>query len=145
MTDAARDASPLLDQAFSRAAGVHRVGGNRVCLLRDAAENYPAWLEAIAGAERYVHFESYIIRDDLSGRQFADALTAKARAGVPVRLLYDWMGALGKTPARYWAALRRAGVEARAVLVAGSEHAQHYAQAAMTRTIAFLREHLTRG
>jgi cardiolipin synthase len=113
MTVAAREQPALMDQAFSRAAGVHRVGGNRVCLLRDAAENYPAWLEAIAGAERYVHFESYIIRDDASGRQFAEALTAKARAGVPVRLLYDWMGALGKTPRRFWAGLRRAGVEVR--------------------------------
>lgn len=109
----ARERPALLDQAFSRAAGVHRVGGNRVCLLRDAAENYPAWLDAIAGAERYVHFESYIIRDDTSGRQFAEALMAKARAGVPVRLLYDWLGAFGKTPGRFWRDLRRAGVEVR--------------------------------
>jgi len=110
---AAREQPALLDQAFSRAAGVHRVAGNRVCLLRDAAENYPAWLDAIAGAERYVHFESYIIRDDTSGRQFAEALMAKARAGVPVRLLYDWLGAFGKTPGRFWRDLRRAGVEVR--------------------------------
>ena len=103
----------LLDQAFSRAAGAARIDGNRVTLLRDAAENYPAWLDAIAAARHYVHFESYIIRDDTSGRRFADALMAKAKEGVAVRLLYDWMGALGKTPARYWAALRRAGVEVR--------------------------------
>ena len=89
----------LLDQAFSRAAGAHRIGGNAVRLLHDAAESYPAWLDAIAGAERYVHFESYIIRDDASGRRFAEALTAKARAGVRVRVLYDWMGGFGKTPA----------------------------------------------
>jgi cardiolipin synthase len=105
--------SPLLDQAFSRAAGARRVEGNRVRLLRDATENYPAWLDAIAGAERYIHFESYIIRADASGQHFADALVAKARAGVAVRLLYDWMGAVGKTPARFWSALRRAGVEVR--------------------------------
>ena len=103
----------LLDQAFSRAAGAHRIGGNAVRLLRDAAESYPAWLDAIAGAERYVHFESYIIRDDASGRRFADALTAKARAGVRVRVLYDWMGAVGKTPGRFWKTLRAAGVEVR--------------------------------
>jgi acetyl esterase/lipase len=42
-------------------------------------------------------------------------------------------------------ALRSAGVSARAVIVPGSAHAQHYATAAMSRTIAFLREHLTRG
>lgn len=104
---------PLLDQAFSRAAGTPRIEGNSVRLLCDAAENYPAWLDAIAAAQRYVHFESYIIRDDKAGRQFAEALMAKCREGVPIRLLYDWMGALGKTPARYWADLRRAGVEVR--------------------------------
>lgn len=113
MTAASRDRPALLDQAFSRAAGTRRVEGNQVGLLRDAAENYPAWLAAIAGAERYIHFESYIIRDDTSGRQFADALAAKARAGVPVRLLYDWMGAIGKTRARFWSALRQSGIEVR--------------------------------
>jgi len=103
----------LLDQAFSRAAGAKRIGGNAVRLLRDAAESYPAWLDAIASAERYVHFESYIIRADASGRRFADALMAKARAGVRVRVLYDWMGAVGKTPGRFWRAMRAAGAEVR--------------------------------
>jgi len=103
----------LLDQAFSRAAGAPRIEGNQVRLLRDADENYPAWLDAIASAERYIHFESYIIRDDNSGRQFAEALMARAREGISVRLLYDWLGAVGKTPRRYWNALRQAGVEVR--------------------------------
>jgi cardiolipin synthase len=103
----------LLDQAFSRAAGAPLIEGNAVRLLRDATENYPAWLEAIAGAERYIYFESYIIRDDHSGRQFAEALMAKAQEGVAVRVLYDWMGALGKTHRRFWSALRRAGIEVR--------------------------------
>ncbi|MGH7128678.1 MAG: phospholipase D-like domain-containing protein, partial [Planctomycetaceae bacterium] len=103
----------LADQAFSRASGARLIQGNRVRLLRDAAENYPAWLDAIAAAERCVYFESYIIRDDASGRQFADALSAKARAGVPVRLLYDWLGAVGKTSGRFWDSLREAGVEVR--------------------------------
>jgi acetyl esterase/lipase len=42
-------------------------------------------------------------------------------------------------------ALRGAGVTARAVIVPGSAHAQHYASAALSGTIAFLRAHLTRG
>lgn len=41
----------LADQAFSRAAGAPLVGENRVRLLRDARENYPAWLDAISAAE----------------------------------------------------------------------------------------------
>ncbi|MGH7565921.1 MAG: phospholipase D-like domain-containing protein [Gemmatimonadota bacterium] len=103
----------LIDQAFSRAAGARRIEGNRVRLLRDAAENYPAWLDAIAVAERYVYFENYIVRDDAAGRQLAEALTARVHEGVSVRLLYDWMGAVGKTSPRFWASLRQAGIEVR--------------------------------
>src|SRR6185312_15673002 len=111
-----RDASTgrsIMDQAISRAADARRIDGNSVRLLRDAAENYPAWLDAIASAERYVYFEAYIMRDDVSGRRFADALIEKARGGVTVRLLYDWMGAFAKTPSRFWESLRAAGVEVR--------------------------------
>ena len=46
------------------------------------------------GATRSIHFESYIIHDDEVGEQFADALIAKARDGVAVRVIYDWMGGL---------------------------------------------------
>jgi len=103
----------LADQAFSRAAGAPLVAGNRVRLLRDAGENYPAWLDAINSAKRYVHFESYIIHEDREGHRFADALIAKAREGVHVRVLYDWLGAVGKTSRRFWQRLREAGVEVR--------------------------------
>jgi hypothetical protein len=40
----------LADQALTRAAGSSLVPGNAVRLLKDAAENYPAWLLAIRGA-----------------------------------------------------------------------------------------------
>jgi cardiolipin synthase len=84
-----------------------------VCLLKDAEENYPAWLAAIRNAKRQVHFESYIIHDDETGQQFADALIAKARENVRVRVIYDWMGGLGNTSRRFWARLRNGGVEVR--------------------------------
>jgi cardiolipin synthase len=102
-----------MDQAFSRAAGARRIEGNTARLLRDATENYPAWLDAISSAQRHVYFENYIIRDDASGQLLAEALMAKASEGVSVRLLYDWLGALGKTPSRYWESLRAAGIEVR--------------------------------
>jgi cardiolipin synthase A/B len=103
----------LADQAFSRAAGAPLVEGNCVRLLKDARENYPAWLEAIHAAKHYVHFESYIIHEDDTGWMFADALTAKAREGVKVRLIYDWMGGFGKTSRSFWNHLRAGGVEVR--------------------------------
>ncbi len=102
----------IADQLFSRTAGAEQVHGNALRLLRDGAENYPAWLDAISGAKRFVHFENYIIENDAVGRQFAAALTAKARQGVPVRVLYDWLGCLTTWPG-FWRALRQAGIEVR--------------------------------
>jgi len=103
----------MADRALSRAAGAPLIAGNQVRLLKNARENYPAWLETISKAKHHVHFESYIIHDDKVGRQFADALIAKAHEGVSVRLIYDWMGALGKTPRRFWRNLQAGGVEVR--------------------------------
>lgn len=103
----------LAEQAFSRAAGAPLISGNLVCILKDAGENYPAWLDAMRSAEKSIHFESYIIYDDDMGRQFAEVLAGKARQGVRVRLIYDWFGALGKSSRRFWRYLREAGVEVR--------------------------------
>lgn len=107
------DVRAFADRAFSRAAGTQLLGGNRVRLLKDASENYPAWLDAIGAAKRYIHFESYIIHEDEAGKMFADALIAKAREGVRVRLVYDWMGGFGKTSRSFWNRLRAGGVEVR--------------------------------
>ncbi len=101
------------DQAFSRAAGAPLIDGNHVRLLKDAGENYPAWLNAIGAAEQHIHFESYLIYEDDTGRRFADALIAKAREGVRVRLIHDWLGGLGKASGRFWNRLRAGGVEVR--------------------------------
>ena len=103
----------LADQAFSRTAGAPLVPGNSVRLLKNAEENYPAWLEAIRSAGQLICFESYIIHDDDIGQQFADALVAKARDGVRVRVLYDWLGGLGKSSRRFWRRLSEGGVEVR--------------------------------
>ena len=103
----------LNDQVFSRTVGAHLISGNRVTLLRDSRENYPAWLDAIASARSYVHFENYMVHDDASGARFADAFIAKAREGVSVRVIYDWIGCVG-TGRKFWDRLRAAGVDARA-------------------------------
>jgi cardiolipin synthase A/B len=108
-----QSAHALAEQAFSRTAGTRLVSGNRVQLLINADQNYPAWLAAIASAREHVHFESYIIHEDSAGLEFADALIAKAQQGVRVRLIYDWMGAIGKTSRKFWSRLRTAGVEVR--------------------------------
>ena len=106
-------ARSLAEQAFSRASGAPLLGGNLVHLLIDAAQNYPAWLAAIASARYHVHFESYIIHDDSAGSEFANALIAKAQEGVRVRLIYDWMGGFANASRAFWNRLRTGGVEVR--------------------------------
>ena len=101
------------EHVFSRVAGAMPVDGNALRLLQNGAENYPAWLEAIAAATRSIDFENYIIASDATGRRFRDALVERALAGVRVRVLYDWMGCLTKTRPGFWRPLREAGGDVR--------------------------------
>ncbi|HET8650125.1 MAG TPA: phospholipase D-like domain-containing protein [Gemmatimonadales bacterium] len=97
-------------RALNRAAGSRPIPGNNVSLLIDGPDAYQAMLDVIDRSEQWVHFENYIIRDDEAGQLFADHLIARARAGVHVRVLYDWLGSFG-TSRRFWRQLRNAGVE----------------------------------
>lgn len=111
--DALSQVRTLAQQAFARAAGAPLIEGNSIRLLKDAQENYPAWLDAIRAARRYVHFENYIIHEDATGQMFLDALVAKAQQGVRVRLIYDWLGCFGKASRGFWMRLQAGGVEVR--------------------------------
>jgi cardiolipin synthase len=104
----------LAEQALSRTAGAPLVPGNHVRLMRDARENYPAWLAAIASARRTIFFENYIIENDSTGQRFVEALSERASAGVQVRVIYDWFGGLGLGSRRLLAPLIEAGAEVRA-------------------------------
>src|SRR4051812_33750961 len=100
-----------LDRAFARIAGSDLHIGNAITLLRDARENYPAWLAAIRSARNVIHFENFIIADDETGRAFSEALIERARAGVRVRVLYDWLGSSVRALPWFWSRLERCGVE----------------------------------
>src|SRR4051812_47091886 len=101
-----------LEAAVNRAAAARPIPGNQVRLLLDDPHTYNAMLDLIARAEYRIHLENYIIRDDRTGWRFAEALAARARDGIKVRVLYDWLGSLG-TSRRFWRYLRQAGVEVR--------------------------------
>jgi len=104
---------PLAQQALSRAAGAPLSLGNRVDLLVDGRANFDAWLEAIAGSKHNILFANYIFRNDAVGREFVRALAERARAGVRVHVLHDWLGCLGHSRASFWEPLRAAGGEVR--------------------------------
>ena len=68
--------------------------GNRVTALQNGDETFPSMLEAIRGARSSITFETYIYWSGEVGATFADALSEKARAGIPVAVTIDWVGSL---------------------------------------------------
>jgi cardiolipin synthase A/B len=66
--------------------------GNRYQVLVNGDRIFPAMLEAIRGARQTISFETYIYWSGVIGKQFADALAERARAGVKVHVLLDWVG-----------------------------------------------------
>ncbi len=113
MTLSAPPYEDVFAPAMDRATGARPIGGNQLQHHPDSARALDAMLDLIARAEQWIHFENYIIRDDRTGRRFAEALAARARAGVRVRVVYDALGSVG-TSRRYWRGLREAGAEVRA-------------------------------
>lgn len=77
-------------------------------LYFDGAAKYAAILEAIAAARHHVHLEYYIFEPDQIGARLRDALVAKAREGVAVRLLVDATGS-GRLRKRFLRPLVEAG------------------------------------
>jgi cardiolipin synthase len=108
---AAAPAQTLPEQAFLRTTGTPLIPGNGLRILKDSTENYPAWLEAIHASRRKIYFENYIIGNDEVGQQFLDALVERARAGIMVRVIYDWLGT--HVPNRFLRPLLAAGGEVR--------------------------------
>ena len=102
----------LAEQGLSRAGGASLVGGNDARILRDAGEHLPAFLAAIGAAKRCVQIENYIFADDSVGRQVASALVERARAGVKVRVICDWLGSF-RLRRSFWQPLTSAGGEVR--------------------------------
>ena len=82
----------------------------RVQLLVGGACTFDAIVEAIEAARFHIHLEYYIFDADRTGARIRDALVARARAGVAVRLLVDAIGSAGLTNA-FLAPLREAGAE----------------------------------
>jgi len=67
--------------------------GNRITLLSNGDQYFPALVRAIDAARETVWFETYIFADDATGRLVAGALIRAAQRGVQVRALVDGWGA----------------------------------------------------
>lgn len=78
---------------LSNLLGPAIVDGNSVQAFNNGDEIFPAMLEAIRGARKSINFETYIYWSGEVSRRFVEALGERARAGIPVQVLVDWVGA----------------------------------------------------
>ncbi|MEO7254119.1 MAG: cardiolipin synthase [Casimicrobium sp.] len=102
------------DVQFMRDMGVligpSLVNGNAARVLLNGEQIFPTMLSAIAKAQKTICFETYIYWSGDIGRDFAEALSERARAGVRVHVLLDWVGS-AKMDESLLEQMRHAGVE----------------------------------
>jgi cardiolipin synthase A/B len=84
--------------------------GNQVTPLVNGDEIFPEMLDAIRSARRTVTFETFIYWSGRIGREIAEALAQRARAGVRVHVLLDWIGSNRIDP-QVISALKSAGAQ----------------------------------
>jgi cardiolipin synthase len=86
------------------------VGGNRLQLLRNGEQYFPALVAAIDAARQDVYLETYIFADDETGTLVSEALARAAARGVATHLLVDGFGAKDTAP-RFREIFAKCGVE----------------------------------
>jgi cardiolipin synthase A/B len=104
------DAKKEVNRVAWRLSDEPDFGGNHFRLLgdRDGRDTLAELRRQINGARRRISLSTYILSDDAVGREIVSLLTARAKAGVEVRLLVDAIGSFG-IPLRLCRPLRRAG------------------------------------
>ena len=104
------------DASFVRELGVllgpGLLEGNRVQTLLNGDAIFPPMLAAIRGAQKTITFETYIYWSGAIGDEFAQALADRARQGVQVHVLLDWVGS-SKMEDSLLTSMTQAGVQVR--------------------------------
>lgn len=101
---------PQFLRSMGSLVGPPLVGGNRITGLVNGDQIFPSMLAAIRGAQKSITLETYIYWTGEVGEQFTAALAERARAGVKVHVLMDWVGAR-RINKKLLSAMRDAGVE----------------------------------
>ena len=83
---------------------------NEVEIYTDGYGFFPALLAVIHEAKSHIHVDMYIFAEDALGQLVADALIAKAREGVEVRVIYDDVGCWNVSH-RFFERMREEGIE----------------------------------
>jgi cardiolipin synthase A/B len=101
---------PQFEREMSTLLGPAILQGNKITPLQNGDEIFPAMLKAIRAAQHTITFETYIYWSGTTGADFAQALSERARAGVKVHLMLDWLGS-EKITAQLLTQMKEAGIE----------------------------------
>jgi cardiolipin synthase len=97
-------------RSLSALLGPPLLEGNRVDTLVNGDRIFPPMLDAIRQAKRTITFETYIYWSGSIGEEFVQALSERARAGVKVHVLLDWVGSM-KMDESLIETMKSAGIE----------------------------------
>ena len=101
---------PQFLRTMGQLLGPSILPGNRITALQNGDQTFPAMLSAISDARKTITFETYIYWSGEIGKKFSEALCERARAGVKVHVMLDWVGC-GKLEAKFLEEMKAAGVE----------------------------------
>lgn len=90
---------PSFVATLSAYTGSPVVSGNRVDVLLNGDEIFPAKLQAVRSAKRTINYAEYVFEDGAPAAAMAEALAERSRAGVKVKVLIDAVGSLSMAPA----------------------------------------------
>ncbi|MDO5115342.1 MAG: cardiolipin synthase [Synergistaceae bacterium] len=105
----------LIGRMLHACSGADLLTRNRVKLLINGGETFPAVEEALRAAKKFIHMEFFIIRSDPLGYKISGILQEAARRGVQIRIIYDAVGSWGIKPG-FIRELEEAGVDCRAFM-----------------------------
>ncbi len=101
---------PGFELLLRRIDGAPFFGGNEVEVYFEGRSAFGAMRDAVRAAQQEILLESYIFKDDSTGRQFLGEIQAAADRGIKVRVLADAVGSY-ETKAEFWQEMESHGIE----------------------------------
>ena len=102
--------SQQLISLASKLSRPHLFVGNNIEVFTTGKEKFEALMRDLRAARQYIHVQYFIIEDDQTGSEFLTLLMEKAREGVQVKVLYDYVGSFYFKP-RVLRRMREAGID----------------------------------
>lgn len=104
------DSSRQLISLVNKLTEPHLFTGNDITVFTTGEEKFEALLHDIEQARESIHVQYFIIENDTSGKRLIELLERKAREGVQVKVLYDYVGSFYFSP-KVLKRMRAAGIE----------------------------------